>query len=212
MTSQLEPEAARHIENAVRELARIGYPRVWIGKEGITADQLLDLQMLNDEGPEWMRVEPGELVQVEGDEEGGGLQMPEVSHRWLDGLWVYENMPYALPGHVLAELEDEVLHGFAAKQGKVPVTKLLREHEAIWRRHREPLDGLVLVRHFDPDSYAPGYTKLIRLVSLEELTPEDADEELMSGLEIHAERSSGVSYVIEDTPQARRALDERQDS
>ena len=50
MASQLEPEAARRIENAVRELARIGYPRVWIGEKGITADELLHIQMLNDDG------------------------------------------------------------------------------------------------------------------------------------------------------------------
>jgi hypothetical protein len=107
------------------ELASLEYPRVWIGQEGMTADELLNLQMDNEELPEWMRVDPGELVQVEGDEGGGGLQVPEVSHRWLDGLWVYENMLHALPGHELAELEMEVLHIFAAKQDKVPVGTLL---------------------------------------------------------------------------------------
>ena len=105
MTSQLEPEAARRIKDAVRELASMGYPHVWMGEEGMTAAQLLAIQMENDKLPEWMRVEPGALVQMEGDEEGHGLQIPEVSHRWLDGLWVYENMPHALPGNVLAELE-----------------------------------------------------------------------------------------------------------
>jgi hypothetical protein len=212
MASQLEPEAARRIEIAVRVLAGMDYPRVWIGEEGMTPDELFDLQMQNDEMPEWMRVEPGELVQVEGDEEEGGLQVPEVSIRWLDGLWVYENMPHALPGHVLAYLEEEVLHVFAAKQGKVPVKKLLTDGEDISHRHREPLDGLVVARHFDPDSYAPGYTSLVWLVPVDDLKPDDVDEELMRGLEIYAERSSGISYVIEDTEQARRALEERLNS
>jgi hypothetical protein len=128
-------------------------------------------------------------------------------------LWVYENMPDALPGNVLAELEVEVLHVFAAKQGKVPVSTILREREDISHRHREPLDGLVVVRHFDPDSYTPGYTSLIRLVPLDELAPDDADEELMSALEAHAAGgASGIPYIIEDTEQARRALEERLNS
>jgi hypothetical protein len=211
MTSQPEPEAARRIKDAVRELASMGYPHVWIGEEGMTAAQLLAIQMENDKLPEWMRVEPGALVQMEGDEEGHGLQIPEVSHRWLDGLWVYENMPHALPGNVLAELELEVLHVFAAKQGKVLVETLLKEGEDISHRHREPLEGLV-VRHFDPDSYAPGYTLLIRLVPLDELTPDDVGEEMIDTLEIYAQGDTGNSYVIEDTEQARRALEERLNS
>jgi hypothetical protein len=87
-------------------------------------------------------------------------------------------MPSALPGHVLAELELEVLQVFAAKQNKVLVETLLKEGEYISHRHREPLEGLVVVRHFDPDSDIdiPGYTLLIRLVPLDELTPDDANE------------------------------------
>jgi hypothetical protein len=212
MTSQLEPEAARRIENAVRELASMEYPCVWIGEEGMTAADLLHIQMLNEEMPEWMRVEPGELVQMEGDEEGHGIQVPEVSHRWLDGLWVYENMPHALPGHELAELELKVLHVYAAKQNKVLVQTLLKEGEDISHRHREPLDGLVVVRHFDPDSITPGYTLLIRLVPLDELTPDDANEDMIDKLRFYAEGGDGIEYVIEDTEQAHRALEERLNS
>ena len=213
MASQIEPEAARRIENVVQDLAGLEYPRVWIGDEGMTADKLLDLQMDNEELPEWMRVEPGELVQVEGDEGGGGLQVPEVSHRWLDGLWVYENMPHALPGHALAELEMEVLHVFAAKQDKVPVVTLLREDEEIWHKHSEPLEGLVVLRHFDPDiEGTPGYTKVVRLVPRDRLTPDDVNEEFFDTLESYAAGDNGIGYVIEDTEQARRALEERLNS
>jgi hypothetical protein len=134
---------------------------------------------------------------------------PEVSHRWLDGLWVYENMPSALLGHELAELELEVLYVFAAKQNKVLVETLLKEGEDISHRHREPLDGLVVARHFDPDRYTPGYTVLIRLVPLDELTPDDANEKLIDKLRFYAEGGDGIEYVIEDTEQARRALEER---
>jgi hypothetical protein len=212
MTSQLEPEAARRIEDAVRKLASMEYPCVWIGEEGMTAAELLHIQMLNEEMPEWMRVEPGELVQMEGDEEGHGIQVPEVSHRWVDGLWVYENMPHALPGHELAELELEVLHVYAAKQNKVLVQALLKEGEDIWHRHREPLEGLVVARHFDPDSYTPGYTVLIRLVPLNRLTLDDVNEEFFNTLEFFAAGGDGIEYVIEDTEQARRALEERLNS
>ena len=104
-----------------------------------------------------------------------------------------------------------MLHVFAAKQGKVLVETLLKEGEDISHRHREPLEGLV-VRHFDPDSYAPGYTLLIRLVPLDELTPDDVGEEMIDTLEIYAQGDTGNSYVIEDKEQARRALEERLNS
>jgi hypothetical protein len=212
MANQIGPEAARRIENAVQELAGLEYPRVWIGQGGMTADELLNLQMDNEELPGWMRVEPGELVQVEGGEGERGLQVPEVSHRWLDGLWVYENMPHALPGHELAGLEMEVLHVFAARQDKVPVRTLLGEGEEIWHKHREPLEGLVVARHFDPDGDTPGYTTLIRLVPLNRLTLDDVNEEFFDTLEFYAAGGSGIGYVIEDTEQARRALQERLNS
>ena len=138
--------------------------------------------------------------------------MPDVSHHWLDGLWVYENMPHVLPPHDLAELEFEVLHVFAAKHNKVPVNTLLKQGEDIWRKHREPLDGLVVLRHFDPDSNTPGYTSLIRLVPVDRLAPDDVSEELIDALEIHADRASGNIYVIDDSQLARNALEKRLNS
>ncbi len=212
MAAQIEPDAMRRIQKAVWELADMEYPRVWISVPGMTADELLSLQMENDEGPEWLRVEPGEWVRAEGAEEGSGLRVPEVSHRWLDGLWVYENMPHALSGYALAELEFEVLHVFAAKQDKVPVQTLLKQVECIWRRHREPLDGLVVLRHFDPDSDTPGYTTLTRLVPVDRLAPDDVSQELIDALEIYADRASGNVYVIDDSEQARNALEKRLNS
>jgi hypothetical protein len=76
MAGQIEQDAMRRIEEAVRELSSMEYPRVWIGEPGMTADELLSLQMLNDEGPEWLRIEPGELVQAEGDEAGVASRCP----------------------------------------------------------------------------------------------------------------------------------------
>ena len=122
-------------------------------------------------------------------------------------------MPHALPGHVLAELEMEVLYVFAAKQDKVPVVTLLGEGEEIWHKHRGPLDGLVVLRHFDPDiEGTPGYTKVVRLASLNRLTLDDVNEEFFDTLEFYAEGGNGIGYVIEGTEQARRALEERLNS
>jgi hypothetical protein len=201
----------RRIEQAVKVLAGMDYPEVWIGEPGMTAYELMILQMANEEMPEELRIEPGELVQVEGDEEGRGLRMPEVSDRWLDGLWVYENMPHALQGYALGELESDVLHIFAAKQNKVAVNTLLEDDEDIWRRHREPLDGLVVLRRIDPEGNLPGYTKVIRLVPVDRLAPDDVSDDLIDALEICAE-SSGDKYVIDDSQRARDALEERLNS
>jgi hypothetical protein len=211
MVDKIDPDAIRRIEQAVKELAVMEYPEVWIGEPGMTAYELLSLQMANDGAPEELRIEPGELVQVEGDEEGRGLRMPEVSDRYLDGMWVYENMPHALPGHVLGELESDVLHIFAAKQNKVAVKTILEDDEDIWRRHREPLDGLVVLRRIDTYRDIPGYTKVIRLVPVDRLTPDDVSEDLIDALEICAE-SSGCKYVIDDSQQARDALEKRLNS
>jgi hypothetical protein len=213
MTDKIESDAMRRIEQAVKVLAGMDYPEVWIGEPGMTAYELMILQMANEEMPEELRIEPGELVQVEGDEEGRGLRMPEVSDRYLDGLWVYENMPHALlERNILEEFESDLLHIYAAKQNKVAVTTFLEDGEDIsWRRHREPLDGLVELRHFDPYRNIPGYTKVIRLVPVDRLTPDDVSEDLIYALEICAE-SSGCKYVIDDSQQARDALEKRLNS
>lgn len=171
---------------------------------------MLHLQIDNEGSPDWLRVQPGEFVQVEGDEEGRGVKMPEVSHRWLDGLWVYENMANEMPPHEYVNLEDEVLYIFAAKQDKVLVRTLLREYEDIVHRHRAPLDGLAVARHFDPEDIIPGYTLLVRLVPLDGLTPDDVDEELIASLE-HVANEGNQIFVIEDSEHARAALEKRLD-
>ncbi|MDP9454417.1 MAG: hypothetical protein M3Q60_01220 [Actinomycetota bacterium] len=249
--ASVDPKTMEIIENAVLELAALDYPRVWIGEEGITADELLEWQQDNadnrrevwermspderrevwDEIPEgereglreppqqWsdlpdavregletpLEVEPGEFVGVEGTD--AGLRMPEVGINWLDGRWLTGNMPHLLPDHTLAELEREVMFIEAAKRGEVPVEVLCRLEfvstdeltgedklftSAVTR------EGMALVY------LGPRY----RRVPLEQLTPEDVDENLLDALEFFVANSIGL-YVIEDSELARRALSER---
>jgi hypothetical protein len=217
MVDKIDPDTMRRIEQAVKDLAEMEYPEVWIGEPGMTAYELMTLQMVNDDMPEELRIEPGEFIQVEGDEEGRGLRMPEVGDNYLDGLWVYENMPHALlERDVLGDFESDMLHIYAAKQNKVAVTTVLEDGEDIsWRRHREPLDGLVVLRHIDPyGDIIQGYTKVIRLVPVARLTPDDVSqdlEDLIDELEICAQ-SSSCKFVIDDSKEARDALEKRLNS
>ncbi len=206
------PRTMEIIENAVQELAAMDYPRVWIGGEGITADELLWQQENEEKLPEWMQVEPGEFVGVEGT--GGGLRMPEVGFNWLDGLWVIRNTPDLLPVDVvpgLGDLQQEVTCIEAAKRGGVVINT-----ESIVRS--VPEDDLTTAdREFITSaSFAPGGEAVAgvfegyetRFVPLEDLTPEDVDEDLLETLQFHVTDSMGP-YVIEDSDRARLALRKR---
>jgi hypothetical protein len=147
------------IRGCVAELAAMDYPKVWVGKPGITVEELLRIQNWNAEGPEWMRIEPGN------DPDLGDL-VPDVSVDWLDGLWVMENMRDELPEPLEAELYREVLYTYAAKRGEVPLIRDSRErYEAslppeIWRVPVDALtsDDLRFVRMEEIEFYASGET------------------------------------------------------
>ena len=134
-----------------------------------------------------LEVDPGEFVEIEGT--GMGLQMPKVSYEYLDGLWVLENMRDELHESVEAELDEEVLYIFAAKQGKVPVIVESRER------------------------YEAGIAPDIRLASIDDLTSEDLENIRLEDMEFYVVDPEAMGpYVIEDSERARRALDERLDS
>lgn len=115
-------EISLYIEHAVMMLAEREYPIVWVGELGITVQELLAIQEDNDRLPEWMRVEPGETVRVEGHEEAVGISIPAAGVHYLDSSTVINDFADHLPEQDLAELTHEVAHIHAAKQGMVLVT------------------------------------------------------------------------------------------
>jgi|SRR5215217_2140649 len=139
-----------------------------------------------DELPEWLReqmrgpleVEPGEFVGIEGGE--GGIQIPKIGHEYLDGLWVILNMPDVLSDQARVELEREVSHIRAAKQ------------------------GAVLTIRDSPERMAPD----VWPVPVERLTDDDLSHVRLDEMRFYAEDTMGP-YVVEDSERTRAALEQR---
>jgi len=209
----------------MEELAARDYPRVWIGEPGMTPEQYLALEEANDSGPEWLRIEPGEFVAIE-DRSGevrGGISVPKISHRYLDGLYVVRHMPDALHPDVYAELHAEVMHIYAAKHGQVWVTV---SENLEWKPKHEitPEDRLSLVgipgvpqreRQDLPLEKMPDVVGVAgdfrtRRVPVDALTPADVDEHTLEELEFYVSDPEPMGpYVIEETERAEEALNRR---
>jgi len=220
-----DPEMMARIKSAMEELAARDYPRVWIGEPGMTPEQYLALEEANDSGPEWLRIEPGEFVAIE-DRSGevrGGISVPKISHRYLDGLYVVRHMPDALHPDVYAELHAEVMHIYAAKHGQVWVTV---SENLEWKPKHEitPEDRLSLVgipgvpqreRQDLPLEKMPDVVGVAgdfrtRRVPVDALTPADVDEHTLEELEFYVSDPEPMGpYVIEETERAEEALNRR---
>lgn len=172
------------IEHAVRMLAELEYPKVWVGEEGITVEELLAIQEDHEQLPEWMWVEPGETLRVENDEESGGISIPRAGVHYLDGLTVINEFTDHLPEQALAELRLEVAHIYAAKQGKV------------------------LVTNDTPEGYKAGLSPVQEMVPINKLTPQDIDKSLIDELDFYVTDTMGP-YVLRDTERAQRAIEAR---
>ena len=57
----VEPKVEAEIRRCVAEIAEKRYPRVWVGEAGITTEELLHLQEINEEVPDWLRRAGGAL-------------------------------------------------------------------------------------------------------------------------------------------------------
>ena len=79
----VEPKVEAEIRRCVAEIAEKRYPRVWVGKAGITTEELLHLQEINEEVPDWLRIEPGESFEFDGMVVGS--LVPDVSVDWIEG-------------------------------------------------------------------------------------------------------------------------------
>lgn len=119
MDERTEPEIVARVRELVRGIAEREYPSVWVGKPGMTEEDLSEFRKMNEEPPEYMRAEPGEFVGVDGSVEG--FQMPEVGGPRLNGLDVIRRLSGEMQEEAEAELHNEVMYVYAAKQGKVVV-------------------------------------------------------------------------------------------
>jgi hypothetical protein len=259
VAKRIEPETMGRIEQAVRELAQMEYPKVWIGKAGTTPDETLAEDLFNlaerkraweesrpeereelwarlpedkrggydhppaswDDLPdnlkqeirsEWELAVPGEPMEVKGDI-SFTLEAPEMSVDWVDGLSVYETGLYRhIDPDVNAQLSEAVRVIYHAKHGQVPV-------EESWNIgfkeiHELDIEGgdIGVAKAFTTDGkvlvpMTPNY----RYVRVEDLTPEDVDDDLLNYLEFYSKEGPYAmgEFVIEDSPEARAAVERR---
>jgi hypothetical protein len=216
-----EPEIVARVRELVREIASREYPLVWVGKPGMTEEDLSEFRRMNEELPEYMRAEPGEFVGVEGS--GEGFQIPEVGGPRLNGLDVIAHLSGEMQEEAEAKLHHEVMHLYAAKQGKV-VIEVADEIEWV---PKERLTGedtacLVGVPGFGMDHDLQARQNAIvkdlpsvvgvwigtrtKAVPVDELTPEQVDEDLFEDLEHHAAGGTVGPFVIPETPRVKAYL------
>ena len=212
------------VRELVRGIARREYPSVWVGKLGMTEEDLSEFRKMNEELPEYMRAEPGEFVGVEG--RGEGFQIPEVGGPRLNGLDVIRHLSGEMQEEAEAELHNEVMHVYAAKQGKVliyvgdeiewvpkerltdadmpwlvglsgsgPGDSSLQARREIAREDLPPVVGI----------WTGGRTKA---VPIDELTPEQIDEDLLEDLHYYAAGGHTGPFVIPETERVKAYLAE----
>lgn len=172
------PEVVAKMKSLVEEIADRDYPDVWVGKAGMTAVHLLELQEMNEGLPEEMRLEPGEVVQAEGTD--GGFQIPEVGGTRLSGLDVVRYLKDEMDPIQFEELWDEVVRVNLAKEGKVLRTIFLSS------------EGL-------PD---------INFTTTVDEIPAAWAEEFIAELEFYAQGGMGFDYVIPETERVKDFLAE----
>jgi hypothetical protein len=209
----IEPKVEAEIRRCVAEIAERPYPRVWVGKEGITAEELLHLQESNEEGSDWLRIEPGEHVEI--DETGAGITMPDVSVDWIEGEKALALIPDHFVEGELGNLQDEVGVIRAAKAGAVMVQSAItiayavgEEVDALSEDDRLSLRAAWF--EYDGEPAAMFYTgSTYRMVPLDKLAGDDVDEHLLEALDFYASGDTFEPYVVEDTPRSRALVERR---
>jgi hypothetical protein len=216
-------EVMARVRALVQEIAGREYPSVWVGKQGMTEEDLSEFRKINEELPEYMRAEPGEFVGVEGDAEG--FQIPEAEGPRLNGLDVIGHLSSEMQEEAEAELQHEVMYVYAAKQGKVVIhvgddiewvpKDQLTEEDIPWLvgvPDSGPGRGLQDRREIAKEDLPPvvgvwigGRTKA---VPIDELTPEQVDENLLEDLQHYASGVTTGPFVIPETERVKAYLTE----
>ncbi len=176
---ECEAGTVAEIESLRQEVAEWDYPDVWVGAKGMTAVRLLHLQELNEGLPEEMRLEPGEVVRVEGT--GGGIEIPEVGGTRLHALDVVRYLEDEMDPDDFEPLWEEVETIRLAKQNLV----LVKLHPC-W-------DSL-------PDT-------IYRTMKADEV-PASLAEGVIDQLDTYAHWNMGLSYVIPETERVKAFLAE----
>jgi hypothetical protein len=208
-------EKYARVREAVRELAEMEYPKVWVGEVGMTPDEAAaEERWIFAEQKEWWeeatsaeRDEAWTLL-AEDEREGydsppaswddlpdvlkqellGRWKTPETSEEWIDGLSVYESgLHRHIDPHVKAELSEAVRVIHHAKHGRVPVT----ESWDIEFKEMDELDveggDIGVAKAFTPDGkILVPMTPNYRYVRVEDLTSEDVDDALLDYLECYS--------------------------
>jgi len=223
LEERIGPEIVDQLRVFVREIANREYPLVWVGKAGMTPEELLEFRKMNEELPEYIQAEPGEYLNVE--DSGEGFQIPEVGGPRLNGLDVIMNLSGEMQEEAEAELRYAVMHIYAAKQGKVLiqvadeiewVSKERLSHEDTAWLVGVPgfsMDQNPRVRHAGVLEDLPPVVGVwigtrTKAVPIDELTAEQVDQDLFNDLERHASRETVSTFVIPETPRVKAYLAE----
>jgi hypothetical protein len=204
---EVDPKVMAATREHVSVLAERDFPKVWVGRPGITPEELLAIQEMNDEGPEWMRIEPGH------DPDVGDL-IPDVSTDWIEGSTALALIPDLFVEGELANLQDKIGVIRAATHGAVMVDIACRvnfatggELDRLSEDDRISISGASFGEGKTPATIFDGHT--VRTVPRDELTVVDVDEGLLEKLEFYASGESWAPFVVEDTPQARILVEMR---
>jgi hypothetical protein len=208
----VEPKVEAEIRRCVAEIAEKRYPRVWVGKAGITTEELLHLQEINEEVPDWLRIEPREHFEFDGMVVGS--LMPDVSVDWIEGEKALALIPDHFVENELGDLQAEVEVIRAAKAGAVMVHSAFTIAYAVG----EEVDALSEDDRFSIRAEWPEYDggsalmfytgSTYRMVPLDELTGDDVDEHLLETLDFYA-CDTFEPYVVEVTPRSRALVERR---
>jgi hypothetical protein len=190
----------------------------------MTEEDLSEFRKMNEELPEYMRAEPGEFVGVEGS--GEGFQIPEAEGLRLSGLDVIRHLSGEMQEEAEAELHNEVMHVYATKQGNVLIyvaddiewvpKEQLTDADMPWLvglpGSGPGVSGLQAGRKIAREDLPPvvgvwtgGRTKA---VPVDELTPEQVDEDLLEDLQHYATRRTTGPFVIPETEPVKAYLAE----
>jgi hypothetical protein len=221
LNERTEPEIVARVRELVRGIARREYPLVWVGKPGMTEKNLSEFRKMNEELPEYMRAEPGEFVGLQGS--GEGFQIPEAGGPRLNGLDVIRHLSGEMQEEAEAELHHEVMHLYAAKQGKVVIhvgddiewvpKGRLTDEDMPWLvglPGSGPGSGLQARREITREDLPPVVElwtgRRTKAMPIDELTPEQVDEDLLQDLQHYAAGGTTGPFVIPETEPVKAYL------